>query len=816
MKLEKLHVKNFRGIKDLRLDLRGQNFVVAGPNGSGKSGIVDAIEFVFTGRIARLEGAGTGGLSVKEHGPHVDDRTTPGDSWVEITVILDDGREVTIARQVDKPSKPRVTPTDAADAVSWVEDHPEISLSRREIIKFILAEPGQRSKELQAVLKLDRLETARKMLGRSANEFVKAGKVGEQAVGSAKENLLTALAVIDFTPALVLPVVNRRRRALGLPDLMELTDATEMSHGLGEPIAYGTAGGVVDKELATRDLAALEEVLRVHEVPNLAVREVLSKIDELESRPTLLELAGHHELIEKGLAVASSDACPLCDHEWGPGALRAHLSQKLEMASVAHALITQVREGAMVIRQDVQRVVDRLETVARHAAAMAAVICAEALREWRDELIVFCDALTTTSGILGEQRRLAGGWARPSDRVVSAFGVLRESVEQLAPPSLVEEARKFLLVANERLAVYREKQAERRRLASRSAAASRVKQHFDDTIEARLSGLYSAIENDLVRFYKLLNEGDEDGFSAKLTAESGTVALEVAFYGRGQFPPGAYHSEGHQDGMGLCLYLALMRQLFGGRFTFGVLDDVVMSVDKGHRRRVCELLRTEFSGTQFIITTHDDVWLHQMIGSQLVTKRGVKRFRGWSVERGPLVDDYRDVWQALDEHLAKDETATAAGLLRRHLEHVAGDLCERLRASVAYRRDVDHDLGELLPSAVSRWAKLLAKAKDSANSWGMRDQVDAIVARDTLFKERHAVTQMEQWALNKCVHYNEWENLTSGELRNVAAAYREFLDVLRCERCDAWFGVMPAKGAEQMLTCDCKATCLNLHRKPPN
>ena len=59
----------------------------------------------------------------------------------------------------------------------------------------------------------------------------------------------------------------------------------------------------------------------------------------------------------------------------------------------------------------------------------------------------------------------------------------------------------------------------------------------------------------------------------------GKLDLEVNFYERGLFPPAAYHSEGHQDGMGVCLYLALMKRLFSERFTFALLDDVVMSVD---------------------------------------------------------------------------------------------------------------------------------------------------------------------------------------------------------------------------------------------
>ena len=73
MRLLELDVHNIRGICDLTLKPGGKNFVAWGPNGSGKSALVDAIDFLLTGRIARLIGKGTGGITLSEHGPHIDD-----------------------------------------------------------------------------------------------------------------------------------------------------------------------------------------------------------------------------------------------------------------------------------------------------------------------------------------------------------------------------------------------------------------------------------------------------------------------------------------------------------------------------------------------------------------------------------------------------------------------------------------------------------------------------------------------------------------------------------------------------------------------
>ena len=72
MKILELKIKNVRGIKSLQLKPNGKNFVVWGPNGSGKSAVVDAIDFLLTGRISRLMGKGTGKISLRRHGPHID------------------------------------------------------------------------------------------------------------------------------------------------------------------------------------------------------------------------------------------------------------------------------------------------------------------------------------------------------------------------------------------------------------------------------------------------------------------------------------------------------------------------------------------------------------------------------------------------------------------------------------------------------------------------------------------------------------------------------------------------------------------------
>lgn len=161
IQIQSIRIEELRGIRELELDFDCKSFVIVGPNGSGKSGVVDAIDFALTGNIARLSGAGTAGISVLKHGPHVVRRDDPASARVALTIYdTESGQEGTLTRSVKTPGQFTLTPEspELVQAVAWAARHPELILSRREVIKYVNAEPGRRAQEVQALLKLDRID----------------------------------------------------------------------------------------------------------------------------------------------------------------------------------------------------------------------------------------------------------------------------------------------------------------------------------------------------------------------------------------------------------------------------------------------------------------------------------------------------------------------------------------------------------------------------------------------------------------------------------------------------------------------------------
>ncbi|MCW8966834.1 MAG: chromosome segregation protein SMC, partial [Candidatus Pacearchaeota archaeon] len=349
-------------------------------------------------------------------------------------------------------------------------------------------------------------------------------------------------------------------------------------------------------------------------------------------------------------------------------------------------------------------------------------------------------------------------------------------------------------------------------MAARNTTAQKVYDHYNTVSNAVLEGIYDAVAKEFTEFYKAIND-DEGKFVGELRAEPAKLSFNVDFYGRGTFPPGAYHSEGHQDGMGLCLYLALMKNTLDAKFTFAVLDDVLMSVDTGHRREVCRLLKTKFPNTQFVLTTHDRVWLQYMKTEGLI--QNGQFFGGWNIDTGPRIWDDTDIWTEIQEALDKDNVPRAAALLRRYLEYISAVLADNLRAQVEYRGDASYDLGDLLPPTLNRWVSRLKKGIKSAKHWGHDKDKAAIEAKlieaDTLIQNCNA----EQWAINKSVHFNEWENFTKAEFGEVAKGFKALLDHIRCSnpKCGGYPYLTPRKGASEQLRCSCGEININLKTK---
>ena len=435
------------------------------------------------------------------------------------------------------------------------------------------------------------------------------------------------------------------------------------------------------------------------------------------------------------------------------------------------------------------------------------------LKTWSAVLDSKATNAITVDGLVKIKTALSSGWVGTPDGLFDKLASLKETIETLPEESSAVVAQTFLTLALDRYDSFRTARQKAKSAEKAWNAAKTSYEAYCDISEAALTTLYEHVEGELSQLYQEMNQVDEAGFTAKLEPSRGKLELSVDFYGRGLFPPGAYHSEGHQDGMGVCLYLALMKRLFGDQFTLAVLDDVVMSVDSQHRKEFCKLLIHHFPETQFIITTHDQLWAQQMRTSGVVDRKHSLEFYGWTIDTGPIVSPVSDVWDEIDKDLSKNQVPDAAGKLRRHLEFVSRELAGELVAYPPFRPDGNYDLGDLLPSVVGRHKTLLGKAADTAQSWGNEEIKEKAIEKKDALKEFVTRSECEKWAINNAVHYNAWANFSRNDFQPVVSAYKSLLEEFRCEECDSWLYVSPKKGIPESLRCACFSINFNLKPK---
>jgi hypothetical protein len=509
IKLETIHIEEMRGIKKLDLDFQKKTFAIYGPNGSGKSGVIDAIEFALTGQIGRLTGRGTKGLTVGQHGPHVDKVKFPDAPFVELKVFLSDlNKSVTIRRMISSPKKFTVVPEDAAllAALADVAEHPEITLSRREILRFILVEPAKRSEEIQALLRLEDIGETRSTLNTAQNRLVTAYNEADALVKSRKSALQLHLQIPVMKPALLLEAVNKRRKVLGLPEIDELKKETKLDEGL----VAGVGAADLNKESALRDIRALVEAeQKSGDLGKKEVQAIVADLSKIEDDPSLLAALQQRDFVEKGLSLVDKAECPLCDAPWlDTEHLKDHLKEKLAKSEQAKKIQDALLKNGSQISAKLVQFAGLLPPVAKIADVLGEKDFSVLISGWKNKLEVLKPELTSVDKIRKLKGQLEGDWVAKPENFSATLAGLDEKLKAKPDQTATIDAQTFLTTAQVRLSDYRDALRENETAVAAKVVAKIAYDTYCTVLEEELNALYKEVQDDFGAFYRALNGPD--------------------------------------------------------------------------------------------------------------------------------------------------------------------------------------------------------------------------------------------------------------------------------------------------------------------
>jgi hypothetical protein len=336
-------------------------------------------------------------------------------------------------------------------------------------------------------------------------------------------------------------------------------------------------------------------------------------------------------------------------------------------------------------------------------------------------------------------------------------------------------ARRKAAATNTRIAVLR-----RLREGAEAARKEEVQLLFDE-LSKEINDLYTRLHEDEPLGQIRLEVRD---------AVQKSVNLRADFYEKISEDPRAFYSEAHLDTLGIAIFLTLRRwyQRQNSACDLLVLDDVMTSVDSAHAVRMAEILLSEFSQFQMLLTTHDRIWYEHLRDIQ--ARCGVaqsfvnKIIHKWTIEEGPDLREPEDERRLIDHQIQEGSGHEIAVTAGRLLEHMLQELRFSLRLSVEAKRGELYEIGELWPAFYSEIRRNYSTLYTSG-----RKTFDALNLR---------------WPLRNWVgaHWNTWAtNVSRSTAIDFAVAVRDMFDLVFCDRCRRFIG--PSSAPLGQLSCRC-------------
>jgi len=726
---------------------------------------------------------------------------------------------VTLTRCVSKPAllEYDINARSAIEPIISLASRGQHVLTRREILRYITSDGSTRAQQIQELLNLSEVENIRQSLVKVKNKFQKEFRADTQSVQSA-EGAINATAQIDrFDQDVVLGVINRHWAVLGALPVTQLR-TENIKAGISLPTAK-TGKQSLNVSLLEKDIHNLMRVVTEEEQKELGDihKNLCAILQYVRTEPDLLRALSQRELVTLGLQLLDdSGRCPLCDHTWPSKELQEHLEQKLLKAQRADKYQQDINALVKDIAGRISLTIASLQKVIAASEIVRLGNVTPVLQSWEKDLQFLHTALNNPIEEYIQERfdfQHVQCLFAPSD-IVDLCKEILDTAKAVFPESTPEQTSWDTLTRLEENLKVLEKARSKHSMSTLSYQRAQILlEKYEQARDVVLRNLYDEIKDRFVSLYRKLHEDDESNFTALIDPEGAALHLQVDFYGRGIHPPHALHSEGHQDSMGLCLYLALSEELTKDVIDLVILDDVVMSVDAEHRRNLCRLLAQEFPDRQFLITTHDKTWASQLNSEGVVTSKNMIEFFNWQVDTGPQVNYEVDMWDRVAQDVQSNDIPSAAARLRRGSERFFGSACDALQAPVIYKANGRWELGDFMPAAVGELKKLIKKAKAAAQSWQDKDVFDELNEIESTIRQIYVRTNAEQWAVNASVHYNEWANLSPNDFRPVMEAFQDLFHVFVCNRCNGMIHVVTNGMKKESVRCNCGQITWNLIKK---
>lgn len=787
VKIKTINIHAFRGIPDIELQLDGNNLLLRGENGTGKSSLVEAIEFFFTGKISHL--AGTNGLSLKRHGPHVN--FEPDDLNVELTF---NPGNVSLNRTLTSSPSP---PEQLKDYFQIIQKDTFI-LRRSQILTFIMSKPADRFRAIGNIIGVETLDEIELGMMRVRDDLKGEIKSDEKKIGELISDLSTTIKKDITKVEEVLPALNEMLQKSDLPLIKSLDDVDKHAEEMLKAVKKTET---IDRiEVLNKILGTTETELIAKEIVD-ELNDLNNKVKHLLQEDIRLELSINNLLksARKVIEEEEMDICPLCEQKIDRERLLTKIDDRLKILRDLSEKSSEVRIMSIPVINKLNGIVDefkitisKIESFSELAEEKSKVI------EKITFLNEFVSHITSAKDLKNEisiqefnqqKNEINEIWSSLSikcGQLLNVIGLTEAEKKVLDVARLIEQARSKTTKLSK-------VQTELKVCQNHFDLAEKIYSAFSETKKAKIQETYDSMQGDIQSFYSMLHP-NELHKNIELTVELGQRAstkLRMESFGREGEDPRALTSEGHLDSLGLCIFLGFVKK-FNDGCSLIVLDDVVSTVDAKHRENICKLLLGEFRDKQLLITTHDEVWYGQLQDFQRAYRiEGDFKnlvITNWHVENGPTIRPYKIRWERIQEKIDSGDKTGAGNDGRQYLEWLLKQICKVTNASVPVNNWQNGMISGILPHTKKRCEDIIKEDDFRAKISKAFQDLETTISMGNLLSHNNELA--EEVSIEEVKRYYESvHNLHNAFLcptcGHFVGYYRE-LKILRCPntRCE--------------------------------
>lgn len=659
MPIAEISVKGVRGIrKEITIPLNGGSLLIHGDNGTGKSSIEKALRWALLGTEAP-----TNAEPFSDEGSFRRHVLEPVESpGIRVTLMKAGFVEVSLdSVSADDPGR--------AFKNACVKGNP--FLRRSEILTFLLARPADRFTYLESFLDLTEIDEI-------ANKYRDAVERCESRLNKSRSQVEGALrSFSDRLPSTV------RAKVTNWTDL----ESSCLRYGAEISVLEAkencewedlVTAGRRAKELSEGDqleksrsnLTETENLVKEFESRHLSkplpqIEDLYEQREQLKESTVdapiseLLSHARHH------LEEASVKVCPVCRNTIDPEQILTELISRLQ---------------SLESYQESEKKVRSALTMWRSGLSLFATTCAKMKANLKiDDFSQLAGLPTIPPGLdllddvdqTEDAKLLAQILAISSAKIFNWMSAvmsattakIKKELDALPASSSLADLRVFAALMED-METKRDSvlklEDEVKTLSLRTEIAKKISEALRRARQDVARDTLDRISTTVAEYYEMIHPPEEPHEatgppSVKIQRHAkGTAFVQGKFAGRQVSDPKWVYSDGHLDTLGICVFLALRRYRGDrtGDSRLMVLDDVILSIDLPHARRIINLLKEKFKDHQIIILTHNGLFAHWC--SKLLP--GLKRItiNAWTLEEGPRLGEYLSAIQRVEESLQDD------------------------------------------------------------------------------------------------------------------------------------------------------------------